>query len=185
MSSPAAQADLAQRTRRRIAVRILPFVFLLYIVAFIDRMNIGAAALQMPQDLGFSDRVIGLGAGIFFLGYFLLEIPGALIVERWSARAWIARIMISWGVVTVLLAFIHSARQFYLMRFLVGAAEAGFFPGIIVYLTHWFRYSDRAKAVAFLLRRQSPVLRGGLAAGELAARDFVVGAARMALAVHH
>lgn len=149
MSSPASQVDVAQRTRRRIAARILPFVFLLYIIAFIDRMNIGAAALQMPQDLGFSERVIGLGAGIFFLGYFLLEIPGALIVERWSARAWIARIMISWGVVTVLLAFIHSARQFYLMRFLVGAAEAGFFPGIIVYLTHWFRYSDRAKAVAF------------------------------------
>ncbi len=148
MSSPASQLELARRTRRKIAARILPFVFLLYLIAFIDRMNIGAAALQMPHDLGFSDRVIGLGAGIFFLGYFLLEIPGALIVERWSARGWIARIMISWGVVTVLLAFIQTARQFYLMRFLVGAAEAGFFPGIIVYLTHWFRYSDRAKAVA-------------------------------------
>jgi MFS family permease len=120
----------------------------LYVIAFLDRMNVGAAALQMPHDLGFSDRNIGAGAGIFFLGYFLLQIPGALIAERWSARRWIARIMISWGILTVLLAFIHSARHFYVIRFLVGAAEAGFFPAVIVYLTHWFRAIDRAKAVA-------------------------------------
>jgi MFS family permease len=112
-------------------------------------MNIGAAALQMPHDLGFSESVVGLGAGIFFFGYFLLEIPGALIAERWSARRWIARIMISWGLMTVLMAFVQTARQFYLVRFLVGAAEAGFLPGVIVYLTHWFRYGDRAKSVAF------------------------------------
>jgi MFS family permease len=111
-------------------------------------MNVSAAALQMPRDLGLSDRSFGVGAGIFFFGYFLLEIPGALIAERWSARRWIARIMISWGILTVLLAFIHSARQFYAVRFLVGAAEAGFFPAVIVYLTHWFRSIDRAKAVA-------------------------------------
>ena len=140
---------VAQRARHRIARRLLPYLFVLYVIAFLDRMNIGAAALQMPHDLGFSEGVIGFGAGIFFLGYFLLEIPGALIVERWSARRWIARIMISWGMITVLMAFIHTARQFYLVRFLVGAAEAGFFPGVIVYLTHWFRYEDRAKAVAF------------------------------------
>jgi len=121
---------------------------LLYVIAFIDRMNVGAAALQMPRDLGFTEGVIGLGAGIFFLGYFLLEIPGALIVERWGARRWIARIMITWGMITVLMAFIQTERQFYLVRFFVGAAEAGFFPGVIVYLTHWFRYQDRAKAVA-------------------------------------
>jgi D-galactonate transporter len=127
---------------------LLPFLFLLYVIAFIDRMNVGAAALQMPRDLGFSEGVIGFGAGIFFLGYFLLEIPGALIVERWGARRWIARIMITWGMITVLMAFIHTERQFYLVRFFVGAAEAGFFPGVIVYLTHWFRYQDRAKAVA-------------------------------------
>lgn len=142
-------AGVVQRARHRIARRLLPFLFLLYVIAFLDRMNIGAAALEMPRDLGFSEGVVGMGAGIFFLGYFLLEIPGALIVERWSARRWIARIMISWGVVTVLMAFIHTARQFYLVRFLVGAAEAGFLPGVIVYLTHWFRYEDRAKAVAF------------------------------------
>jgi MFS transporter, ACS family, tartrate transporter len=143
------ESEVAQRARRRIARRLLPFLFLLYVVAFLDRMNVGAAALQMPHDLGFSEGVIGMGAGVFFLGYFLLEIPGALIVERWSARRWIARIMISWGLVTMFMAFIHTARQFYVIRFLVGAAEAGFLPGVIVYLTHWFRYQDRAKAVAF------------------------------------
>src|SRR6266436_2152267 len=140
--------DVAHRARRRMAWRLLPFLFLLYVIAFLDRMNISAAALQMPGDLGFSDRVVGLGAGIFFLGYFLLEIPGALIAERWSARRWIARIMISWGILTVLMAFIHTIREFYSVRFLVGAAEAGFFPAVVVYLTHWFRAGDRAKAVA-------------------------------------
>jgi len=142
-------SEVGQRARHRIAKRLLPFLFVLYVIAFLDRMNIGAAALQMPHDIGFSDRVVGMGAGVFFLGYFLLEIPGALIVERWSARRWIARIMISWGLVTVLMAFIHTPRQFYLVRFFVGAAEAGFLPGVIVYLTHWFRYEDRGKAVAF------------------------------------
>jgi len=149
LSLSAAEAEVGQRARHRIARRLLPFLFLLYVIAFVDRMNVGAAALQMPHDLGFSAGVIGMGAGVFFLGYFLLEIPGALIVERWSARRWIARIMISWGLMTVLMAFIQTSRQFYVVRFLVGAAEAGFLPGVIIYLTHWFRYQDRAKAVAF------------------------------------
>ena len=147
-ASPPA-VEVPQRARHRIARRLLPFLFILYVIAFLDRMNIGAAALEMPHDLGFSESVVGTGAGIFFFGYFLLEIPGALIAERWSARRWIARIMISWGMITVLMAFIHTTSQFYLVRFLVGAAEAGFLPGVIVYLTHWFRYQDRAKAVAF------------------------------------
>src|SRR5881275_1838933 len=149
VGSSSSQQEIGARARRHIARRLLPFLFVLYVIAFLDRMNIGAAALQMPADLGFSPGVIGFGAGIFFLGYFLLEIPGALIVERWSARRWIARIMVSWGIVTVLMAFIHTSRQFYWVRFLVGAAEAGFLPGVIVYLTHWFRYEDRGKAVAF------------------------------------
>lgn len=147
-ASSAEDSGLAQRASRRIARRLLPYLFLLYVIAFLDRMNVGAAALQMPSDLGFSNSVIGFGAGVFFIGYFLLEIPGALIVERWGARRWIARIMVSWGIITVLMAFIHTARQFYIVRFLVGAAEAGFFPGVIVYLTYWFRNQDRAKAVA-------------------------------------
>src|SRR5437762_2507594 len=102
----------------------------------------------MPHDLGFDDRVIGFGAGIFALGYVILDLPGTLSVERWSARRWITRIMISWGLVTMGMAFIRTPHQFYTMRFLLGLAEAGFFPGIIVYLTHWFVYEDRAKAVA-------------------------------------
>jgi MFS transporter, ACS family, tartrate transporter len=148
VSVAASVSEVGQRARRRIAWRLLPFLFLLYIIAFLDRMNVGAAALQMPHDLGFSDHVIGLGAGIFFIGYFLLEIPGALIAERWSARRWIARILISWGLLTVLMAFIQTVRQFYLVRFFIGAAEAGFFPAVIVYLSHWFRSGDRAKAIA-------------------------------------
>src|SRR6266852_3242748 len=140
--------EVGQRARKRIAWRLLPFLFLLYVIAFLDRMNVGAAALQIPGDLGFNGRAVGLGAGMFFLGYLVLEIPGALIAERWSARRWIARIMISWGIITVLMAFIHTAREFYLVRFLVGAAEAGFFPAVIVYISHWFRTQDRAKAIA-------------------------------------
>ncbi len=142
------ETTAAESARKRIAWRLLPFLFLLYVIAFLDRMNVGAAALQMPGDLGFNDKVVCLGAGMFFIGYVLLEIPGALIAERWSARRWIARIMISWGMITVLMAFIHTARQFYFVRFLVGAAEAGFFPAVIVYVSHWFRYQDRAKAIA-------------------------------------
>src|SRR6202049_912582 len=141
--------DVAQRARRHIMRRVMPYLFVLYVINFLDRMNVGAAALQMPKDLGFSDRTVGLGAGIFFLGYLLLEIPGALIAERWSPRRWIARIMVSWGIATVLMAFIHTARGFYTVRFFVGAAEAGFFPAVVVYLTHWFRYEDRAKVIAF------------------------------------
>src|SRR6516225_8912466 len=143
--------DVARRARRRIAVRLLPFVSLLYVIAYLDRQNLATAALQMPHDLGFDDRVIGLGAGIFSLGYVILEIPGTLIVERWSARRWLTRIMVSWGVVTMGMAFIRTPHQFYTVRFLLGLAEAGFFPGIIVYLTHWFIYEDRAKAVAFFM----------------------------------
>jgi MFS transporter, ACS family, tartrate transporter len=138
-------------TVRRIGVRLLPFVFLLYIVAFLDRVNVSFAGLEMSRDLNFSDRVFGLGAGIFFVGYVVFEIPGALLVERWSARKVIARILLTWGIVTVLVALVKSPGQFYAARFLLGAAEAGFFPGVLVYLTHWFRYEDRAKAAALFM----------------------------------
>src|SRR5438067_5390860 len=125
-----ALSDVEQRARRHIARRILPFLLLLYIVAFMDRVNVAYATLEMSHDLGFSDRIFGFGAGIVVIGYVLLEIPGALIVERWSARRWIARIMVSWGMVTVLVGFAHTAHQFYLARVALGAAEAGFFPGV-------------------------------------------------------
>ena len=140
---------IGQRARRRVAARLLPFVFIMYVICYVDRANLSFANLRMSADLGFSDRIYGLGSGIFFVGYVLLEIPGAIIVERWSARKWMARIMISWGIVTILTGFIHSAQQFYVARFFLGVAEASFFPGIIVYLTHWFRSSDRAKAIGF------------------------------------
>jgi ACS family tartrate transporter-like MFS transporter len=129
---------------------MLPFVFLIYVVNYIDRVNVSFANLRMSADLGFSDRVYGLGVGIFYVSYVLFEIPGAIIVERWSARKWIARIMISWGFVTILTGFVHSSGQFYMARFFLGLAEASFFPGMIVYLTHWFRLRERSRAIACL-----------------------------------
>ena len=142
--------EVGIRARRRIAYRLLPFVFLIYVVNYIDRVNVSFANLRMSADLGFSDRVYGLGVGMFYLTYVLFEIPGAIIVERWSARKWIARIMISWGVVTILTGFVHSAGHFYAARFFLGLAEASFFPGMIVYLTHWFCSRDRGRAIACL-----------------------------------
>lgn len=147
---PADVQHVAQRARRRVASRLLPFVFLLYVVNYIDRVNVSFANLRMSADLGFSDRVYGLGVGMFYLTYVLFEIPGAIIVERWSARKWIARIMISWGIVTILTGFVRTAAQFYAARFLLGAAESSFFPAMIVYLTHWFCARDRSRAIACL-----------------------------------
>jgi MFS transporter, ACS family, tartrate transporter len=144
-------SPIASKTVRRIGVRLLPFLFLLYIIAFLDRVNVSFAGLEMTRDLSFGDRVFGLGAGIFFVGYVVFEIPGALLVERWSARQVIARILVTWGIVTVLVALVRTPSQFYAARFLLGAAEAGFFPGVVVYLTHWFRYEDRAKAAALFM----------------------------------
>jgi ACS family tartrate transporter-like MFS transporter len=140
--------DVGKRARRRIAFRLLPFVFLIFIVNYLDRVNVSFANLRMSADLGFSDRVYGLGVGMFYITYVLFEIPGAIIVERWSARKWVARIMISWGIVTILTGFVQTAGQFYAARFFLGAAESSFFPGIIVYLTHWFRVPERSRATA-------------------------------------
>lgn len=148
---PAPDNDIAERTRKRINRRLIPFLFILYIVAFLDRINVSFAGLEMTRELGFSNEVFGFGAGIFFVGYVLLEIPGALLIEVWSARKWIARIMITWGLVAALTGLIHTARQFYWARFLLGIAEAGFFPGVIVYLTHWYRNQDRARAISMFM----------------------------------
>ena len=142
--------DVGLRARRRIAYRLLPFVFVVYLVNYIDRVNVSFANLRMSADLGFSDRVYGLGVGMFYVTYVLFEIPGAIIVERWSARKWIARIMISWGIITVLTGFVRTAPQFYVARFFLGVAESSFFPGMIVYLTHWFCANDRSRSIACL-----------------------------------
>ena len=150
MQLTSAIPDVGLRARRRIAWRLLPFVFLLYVVAQLDRNNVSFANLRMSVDLGFSDRVYGLGVTMFYLGYVLFEVPGAIIVERWSARKWTARILISWGLMTMLSGLVHTAGQFYVVRCLLGLAEASFFPGMIVYLTHWFRQSDRGRAIAIL-----------------------------------
>jgi ACS family tartrate transporter-like MFS transporter len=120
------------------------------VIAYVDRSNVAIAKLTMSRDLpGFDNAVIGLGAGVFFIGYFILEIPGTLLVERWSARKWISRIMVSWGIMAALTAAVKTPGQFYLVRFLLGLAEAGFYPGVIVYLSHWFTTRDRARALAY------------------------------------
>lgn len=143
-------AQFAEQTRRKIARRLVPFVSFLYVISYLDRVNIGYASLQMTQELHFSNAVYGLGAGIFFIGYVVFEIPGAVLVERWSARKWISRIMVTWGLAATLSGLIHTPHEFYWARFMLGAAEAGFFPGIAIYLTHWFRASDRARALGGL-----------------------------------
>ncbi len=142
--------DVGVRARRRVAWRLLPFVFLLFLIAYIDRVNVSFAALRMNADLGIGDRVFGLGVGIFYVSYVIFEIPGSIIVERWSARKWIARIMITWGLVTILTGFVRTTEQFFAARFFLGIAEASFLPGMIVYLTHWFRLRDRSRAIACL-----------------------------------
>ena len=147
-------SSVSHRARRRIARRILPYLFVLYVIAYLDRVNLSYAALEMTGALHFTPQVYGFGAGIFFIGYFLLEIPGTILVEKWSARRWMARIMVSWGLVAIATGFIHSATQFYWIRFLLGVAEAGFFPGMIVYLSHWVRYEDRARAMAIFMAAQ-------------------------------
>ena len=149
-SSPIAPAagHFVDHTRHLVAVRLLPFVFILYVTNYLDRTSVAYAALGMSRELGFSDKVFGLGAGVFFISYVALQIPGALLVERWSARRMISATMIAWGMLTSLTALVHTPTQLYLARFALGAAEAGFFPGVVVYLSHWFIREDRAKATS-------------------------------------
>ena len=144
-------AELETRVLRKVTLRIVPFVMLLYFIAFIDRVNIGFAALTMNKDLGFSSSVFGVGAGIFFLGYFLFEVPSNLILDKVGARIWIARVMITWGLISGAMAFVKGANSFYALRFLLGAAEAGFFPGIILYLSYWFPARQRAAVTAIFM----------------------------------
>jgi len=123
---------LPQRTVRRVNRRLMPYLVLLYVVAYLDRVNVGYAGLQMTRELGFSNEVFGFGGGIFFLGYTLLEIPGGVLAEVWSARKWMARILLTWGLIASATGFIQTAQQFYWLRFFLGLAEAGFLPALLV-----------------------------------------------------
>ena len=147
-SSPAAIDD---RVYAKVFWRLIPFLMACYAVAYLDRVNLGFAKLQMSAELGFAEGVYGLGAGIFFLGYFVFEVPSNLLLQRFGARRWIARIMLSWGIISALFAFTHSVAAFYTLRFLLGVAEAGFYPGIILYLTYWFPAARRAKVTAIFM----------------------------------
>ena len=136
---------------KKTMIRIAPFILLLYTVAYLDRVNLGFAALEMNADLALTAEVFGLLSGIFFIGYFFFEVPSNMIMHKVGARIWIARIMFSWGIVVILTGFVQNATHLYILRFLLGIAEAGFFPGIILYLTYWFRARERGKATSILL----------------------------------
>ncbi len=144
-------SPLEKRAVRRITIRLIPFMFILYIVAYLDRVNVGFAALQMNAELQLSHAVFGFGSGIFFIGYFLFEIPSNLILHKIGARVWIARIMMTWGVIASSMMFVAGPKSFYALRFLLGLAEAGFFPGMILYLTYWFPRKYLARNVALFM----------------------------------
>jgi MFS transporter, ACS family, tartrate transporter len=144
-------ATLEKQTVRKLFLRLLPFLFLLYIVSYLDRINVGFAKLQMQGQLGFSERVFGDGFGVFFLGYFILQVPSNLLLERIGVRKWIAGLMVVWGLVSCSMIFVRTPQGFYVLRFLLGAAEAGFFPGMILYMKYWFPAKARAQAVAWFM----------------------------------
>lgn len=143
--------SLEEKTYAKVTWRLIPFLFLCYVVAYLDRVNVGFAKLQMLSDLKFSETVYGLGAGVFFIGYFLFEVPSNIILSKVGPRVWIARIMITWGVISSAMMFVSSVESFYILRFLLGVAEAGFFPGIILYLTYWYPAHRRGRIVALFM----------------------------------
>jgi MFS family permease len=147
----AADAPLAARAYRKVFWRLMPFLMLCYAASYMDRVNIGFAKLQMQQDLGFSDTVFGLGSGVFFIGYFLFEVPSNILMHRIGARVWIARIMITWGLLSGAFIWVHGVPAFYGLRFVLGLAEAGFYPGVILYLTYWFPAQWRGRVISVLM----------------------------------
>jgi len=151
MPTPGADQNLELATMRRVSWRLMPFLLLAYLICYIDRVNVGFAALQMNKAVGIDPKIYGLGAGIFFIGYFILEVPSNLALERFGARTWIARIMISWGIVSAAFALIGGPYSFLFLRFLLGAAEAGFFPGVILYITYWYPAHYRAIIVGIFM----------------------------------
>ena len=168
--------ELSAVTLRKVTWRLIPFLFVLYVIAWLDRVNVGFAGLQMNTDLGFSSTVFGLGSGIFFLGYCLFEIPSNIILERVGARLWIARIMVTWGLISAGLMLVRTPLLFYVLRFLLGVAEAGFFPGVIYYLSLWYPTAQRARAIAaFMTAVPVTGLIGGPLSGALLGLDGVYG----------
>src|SRR3984957_17224118 len=166
MAAAEATQTIEKRTIAKVSWRLLPLVAVAYCVAYIDRSNISVAALTMNKDLGFSAYLYGWGAGIFFFGYFLFEIPSNLILEKVGARIWIARIMITWGIISGLTAFITGTTSFLIIRFLLGAAEAGFFPGMILYFTYWFPAQYRGRVISTLFIAQ-PVAIASIASAAI------------------
>ena len=165
-----------QRTLRRVRRRLVPFAFICYVVAYIDRVNIGFAATELQRDLGLSPTQYGFGAGLFFLGYCLFEIPSNLILERVGARRWIARIMIGWGLVSMATMFVTDVWSFMAARVLLGIAEAGFFPGMVLYLTYWIPAADRARTGAlFMMAAPVAVIVGAPVSEALLKLDGVLG----------
>ncbi|MBB3212563.1 D-galactonate transporter [Herbaspirillum sp. Sphag1AN] len=150
-AQPRASEQEQTRVYAKVFWRIMPFLMLCYVIAYLDRVNVGFAKLQMSVDLGFSETVFGLGAGVFFIGYFLFEVPSNILMHKVGARIWIARIMITWGVLSAAFMFVSTPTQFYVLRFLLGLAEAGFYPGIILYLTYWYPSHRRAKVIAVFM----------------------------------
>jgi ACS family tartrate transporter-like MFS transporter len=168
--------ELERKTMARVTWRLLPFLLLLYIISWLDRVNVGFAKLQMNEDLGLSDTAYGFGAGIFFLAYAICEVPSNLLLVRYGARIWIARIMITWGLISAGMMFVQGEWSFYAMRVLLGAAEAGFLPGIVYYLSQWFPRAHRAKAVSwFMIGIPLSIVFGGPLSGWLLGFDGVMG----------
>jgi MFS transporter, ACS family, tartrate transporter len=165
-----AEEEMRVQTRKRVTRRIIPYLMFVYLLAYVDRANVSVAKLYMEADMGFNDAVLGFGAGVFFLGYLLLNIPATLLVERWSARKLIAEIMIAWGFVATsmgflgapFLGFAQPTAQFYALRLLLGIAEAGFFPGVIVYLSHWYLPEDRSRAKGYFMIAQPLAIAFGV-----------------------
>jgi MFS family permease len=173
---PEASSPAADRVLRRVRRRLVPFAFVCYVVAYIDRVNVGFAATELQRDIGLTSAQYGLGAGLFFLGYCLFEIPSNLIMERVGARRWIARIMIGWGIVSVATMFVTDAASFMMARVLLGIAEAGFFPGIILYLTYWIPAADRARTGAlFMMAAPIAVIVGAPLSEALLQLDGLLG----------
>ena len=169
-------SEIARATLRRVSVRLLPFLFVLYVFNYLDRTNVALAGLQMNRDLGFSAAAYGLGAGIFFVGYVFLEVPSNLVLARVGARLWIARIMVTWGLIASAMMFVRTPLQFYVLRFLLGAAEAGFFPGVIFYLSSWFPAPQRARAISrFMIAIPVSAVLGGPTAALLLGFDGRLG----------